>query len=41
MKIAAKGLDFEKAALIRDRIYELRRDLDPVDKNAGTKYGKR
>ena len=25
MKIAAKALDFEKAALIRDRIFELRK----------------
>jgi excinuclease ABC subunit B len=40
MKIAAKGLDFEKAALIRDRIFELRKDLDPIDKNAGAKYAR-
>jgi excinuclease ABC subunit B len=40
MKIAAKGLDFEKAALIRDRIFELRKDLDSIDKNAGAKYAR-
>ncbi len=28
MKIAAKNLDFEKAALLRDRIVELRREFD-------------
>ena len=27
MKKAAKNLDFERAALLRDRIVELRRDL--------------
>ena len=41
MKIAAKALDFEKAALIRDRIFELRKDLDPIDMNAMKKYGRR
>jgi excinuclease ABC subunit B len=41
MKIAAKGLDFEKAALIRDRIFDLRKNLDPVDINPRKKYGKR
>jgi excinuclease ABC subunit B len=41
MKIAAKALDFEKAALIRDRIFELRKDLDPIDKSAGAKYARR
>ena len=41
MKIAAKALDFEKAALIRDRIFELRQDLDPIDIKAGKKYGRR
>ncbi len=41
MKIAAKALDFEKAALIRDRIFDLRKDLDPIDKSAGTKYARR
>jgi excinuclease ABC subunit B len=28
MKTAAKNLDFEKAALLRDRIFELRKDMD-------------
>ena len=28
MKMAAKSLEFEKAALIRDRIIELRRDME-------------
>jgi len=28
MKAAARGLEFEKAALLRDRIIELRRDMD-------------
>jgi excinuclease ABC subunit B len=41
MKIAAKALDFEKAALIRDRIFELRKDMDPVDMYSGKKHGKR
>jgi len=41
MKIAAKALDFEKAALIRDRIFDLRKNLDPVDINPRKKYGKR
>ncbi len=41
MKNAAKNLEFEKAALLRDRIYELRRDLDPIDKEAGAKYAGR
>ena len=41
MKIAAKALDFEKAALIRDRIFELRQDLDPIDVKTGKKYGRR
>ena len=40
MKVAAKNLDFEKAALLRDRVFDLRKDLDPIDKNAGMKYGK-
>ena len=40
MKIAAKALDFEKAALIRDRIFELRQDLDPIDIKSGKKYGR-
>ena len=33
MKKAAKALDFEKAALIRDRIFDLRKNLDPIDIN--------
>jgi excinuclease ABC subunit B len=41
MKIAAKALDFEKAALIRDRIFDLRKNLDPIDVNPKKKYGKR
>ena len=41
MKIAAKNLEFEKAALLRDRIYELRLELDPVDRYAGYKYDAR
>jgi len=40
MKIAAKNLDFEKAALLRDRVFDLRKDLDPVDESAGMRYGK-
>ena len=40
MKLAAKNLDFEKAVLLRDRVFDLRKDLDPIDKSAGTKYGK-
>jgi excinuclease ABC subunit B len=31
MKIAARNLEFEKAALIRDRIIELRKEFEPVD----------
>ncbi|MFH1926101.1 MAG: UvrB/UvrC motif-containing protein, partial [Chloroflexota bacterium] len=30
MKAAARGLEFEKAALLRDRIIELRREFDEV-----------
>jgi excinuclease ABC subunit B len=41
MKIAAKAFDFEKAALIRDRIFELRQDLDPIEIKPGKKYGRR
>lgn len=41
MKSAAKNLEFEKAALLRDRIYELRRDLDPININAGYKYARK
>ncbi|MFP3898739.1 MAG: excinuclease ABC subunit UvrB [Dehalococcoidia bacterium] len=44
MKAAAKNLEFEKAAMIRDRIIELRKDEEltsPVTKlNKGTKYAK-
>ncbi len=31
MKAAARGLEFEKAALLRDRIIELRREFDQVE----------
>jgi excinuclease ABC subunit B len=31
MKQAARSLDFEKAALLRDRIIELRREFEFVD----------
>ncbi len=31
MKKAAKALDFEKAALLRDRIIDLRKDFEPVE----------
>ncbi len=31
MKVAARGLEFEKAALLRDRIIELRREFDQVE----------
>jgi len=31
MKIAAKNLEFEKAALIRDRIFDLRKEFEPVE----------
>jgi excinuclease ABC subunit B len=41
MKSAAKNLEFEKAALLRDRIYELRRDIDPININAGYKYARK
>jgi excinuclease ABC subunit B len=41
MKAAAKNLEFEKAALLRDRIYELRRDIDPININAGYKYARK
>jgi excinuclease ABC subunit B len=30
MKTAARNLEFEKAALLRDRIIELRREFDDV-----------
>ena len=41
MKAAAKNLEFEKAALLRDRIFELRIELDPIEKGKGVKYGRR
>jgi excinuclease ABC subunit B len=41
MRIAAKDLEFEKAALLRDRIYELRKDLDPITRYAGYKNGRK
>ena len=31
MKAAARNLEFEKAALLRDRIVKLRKDLDSVE----------
>jgi excinuclease ABC subunit B len=31
MKTAARSLEFEKAALIRDRIIELRQEFEPVE----------
>jgi len=41
MRTASKNLEFEKAALIRDRIFDLRREMDPVNKYAGVKNGRR
>jgi len=41
MRIASKNLEFEKAALLRDRIYELRRELDPINLYAGYKYARK
>jgi len=35
MKAAAKALDFEKAALLRDRIFELRKEFDVVEMKVG------
>jgi excinuclease ABC subunit B len=35
MKAAAKSLDFEKAALLRDRIFELRKEFDVVEIKSG------
>jgi excinuclease ABC subunit B len=32
MKQAARDLEFEKAAMLRDQIYELRQQLDAADK---------
>jgi excinuclease ABC subunit B len=31
MKTAARNLEFEKAALLRDRIIELRKEFEPVE----------
>jgi excinuclease UvrABC helicase subunit UvrB len=31
MKTAARGLEFEKAALLRDRIIELRQEFDYIE----------
>jgi excinuclease ABC subunit B len=31
MKQAAKNLEFEKAALLRDRIFDLRKEFEPVE----------
>ncbi len=41
MRIASKNLEFEKAALLRDRIFELRRELDPINLFAGYKYARK
>jgi len=35
MKVAARNLDFEKAALLRDRIFELRKEFDFVEIKSG------
>jgi excinuclease ABC subunit B len=35
MKLAAKNLDFEKAALLRDRIFELRKEFDYAEIKGG------
>ena len=35
MKIAARNLDFEKAALLRDRIFELRKEFDYAEIKSG------
>jgi excinuclease ABC subunit B len=35
MKLAAKNLDFEKAALLRDRIFDLRKEVDLVEIKRG------
>ena len=35
MKMAAKNLDFEKAALLRDRIFELRKEFDYTEIKSG------
>ncbi len=41
MRMAAKNLEFEKAALIRDRVYELRREMDPVNNYSGAKNARK
>ncbi len=41
MRTASKNLEFEKAALIRDRIFDLRREMDPISKYAGVKNGRK
>ena len=41
MRAASKNLEFEKAALIRDRIFDLRREMDPINKYAGVKNGRK
>ena len=41
MRAASKNLEFEKAALLRDRIYELRRMLDPIKTNTADKHGRK
>jgi excinuclease ABC subunit B len=35
MKLAAKNLDFEKAALLRDRIFDLRKEFDYAEIKSG------
>jgi excinuclease ABC subunit B len=35
MKVAARNLDFEKAALLRDRIFELRKEFDYAEIKSG------
>jgi len=41
MRAASKNLEFEKAALLRDRIYELRRMLDPIKTSTADKHGRK
>ena len=41
MRMAAKNLEFEKAALIRDRVYELRREMDPINNYSGAKNARK
>jgi excinuclease ABC subunit B len=35
MKVAARNLDFERAALLRDRIFELRKEFDYAEIKSG------